>query len=448
MGSKRDNKAVEPRGSTLHQTPYEVLSKSLFFPDEVQYEWWHGAAPIMGKLLHDTNYDLHRQYQYLTLLAHHVIPSMGLSPRDSRAHCYPSMLGTATLFELSQNFQQAGCTIRVLFEPTSYPNSNHSHALMTPETLRKLQLVGDSRLDLQLHYQFAGQLALSKKEKERLRLLSDRRFAELLGTVSYIGLDLGKEGDVTIKSYHPLLPNFVATGKAGSDLAFRAVRTIDESSGRGAALSHIEGYMQDRTQGHPSDTDPRVFLMGCDLVDASQARVKLYIFDPLVTWDNVADIWTLGGRLNAVPDVVSGLEILRELWAALKLPEGYHFPEDAHSSKGREDLRDPLKPVFFDGQSMMMNFELRPGDPYPKPQVYLNLCTIRDSMVVGAVTAFFEKLGWMEEARSYKEKVTSYYPSCNLEETSDRLGTISFSYSSKNGPYTTVYYRHIRMSLN
>ncbi|GES60859.1 cyclo-L-Trp-L-Trp prenyltransferase [Aspergillus terreus] len=136
--------------------------------------------------------------------------------------------------------------------------------------------------------------------------------------------------------------------------------------------------------------------MSCDLVDVARALFKVYTLDPLVSMDRVADLWTLGGRLDGVPEVF-----------------------------------------------LFAYFELHPSDPYPRPQMYFNLSTLRDGAVVDAVSAFFKKLGWMDRARRYKEDVSSYYPSCNLDESFDRLGVLSFSNTADQGPYMTTYYRRV-----
>ncbi|EAU36366.1 predicted protein [Aspergillus terreus NIH2624] len=434
---------------TSQQTPYETLSASLYSPDYDQHDWWHGAAPALGKILQDADYDVHRQYQYLSLFAHHIVPALGPSPRNTRPALYQSVLDTAGFLKLSQNFQQFGCTTRLLLEPTSYHTNvvgNRINGLLTPETLTRLQHTCDSDIDLQPYHQIAGELVLSTTEQGRLQQQNDGRIPDLLRLTDYIGLDLRPDGHITLKYYRSLLGKATATGTTASTLAFRAIRRADTCGSREPALARIEGYLHDRTQEQeqgraPPETAPQAFVLSCDLVDVARARFKIYILDPLVSMDRVADLWTLGGRLGGVPEVVRGLELLRELWAVLGLEEGYHFLScDAGTDGGGVHAS---RPRFFDNQFLFAYFELRPGDPYPRPQMYFNLGTLRDSAVVDTVSAFFEKLGWMDRARRYKEDVSSYYPSCNLDESFDRLGVLSFSYTAEQGPYITTYYRRV-----
>lgn len=236
---------------TSQQTPYETLSASLYSPDYDQHDWWHGAAPALGKILQDADYDVHRQYQYLSLFTHHIVPALGPSPRNTRPALYQTVLDTAGFLKLSQNFQQFGCTTRLLLEPTSYHTSvvgNRINGLLTPETLTRLQHTCDSDIDLQPYHQIAGELALSTTEQERLQQQNDGRIPDLLRLTDYIGLDLRPDGHITLKYYRSLLGKATATGTTASTLAFRAIRRADTCGSREPALARIEGYLHDRTQ--------------------------------------------------------------------------------------------------------------------------------------------------------------------------------------------------------
>ncbi|KAF4219355.1 hypothetical protein CNMCM5878_003274 [Aspergillus fumigatiaffinis] len=64
-------------------------------------------------------------------------------------------------------------------------------------------------------------------------------------------------------------------------------------------------------------------LLGVDLCTPERSSLKFYVTDQVVSWDQVADMWTLRGKRLEDPQCADSLTLLRKLRHPLKTPEGY-----------------------------------------------------------------------------------------------------------------------------
>ncbi|KAL2816679.1 Verruculogen prenyltransferase [Aspergillus granulosus] len=438
-------------GGAKSMMPYEALDLALNFENQDQHNWWKRAAPVLGQLMLHSNYNVNKQYQYLAFFAQHIIPLLGPVPDISGSN----QRGLLPL-EISQNFQESGNTVRLLFEPKSYSGyvstKDPFGELLTHETLSKLGQVGGVELDLQLYYQLASLLNLSKKEEREIIESSYDSLAPTFKVQSLIGLQLPRNGNITLKVDWFLSAKSMITKTPISEITFEAIRKLDQGSDLFIpALRPIEEYFK-TIQMHPaSPSSPQTTefcVLACHLANKSQTRLKLYFSECLWKFSRLSDLYTLGGRLNDCPGITQGLEILHELWSVLQISEGYHYPSLLNSQirkGGENDIFSDASRVapeaqFFDDQLLVFNFEIRPGDKWPQPKVYFPLSYLTDSRIMDAVVALFNKLGWKEEANRYKENFKSYYPMCDFDKTSGLQHFLSFSYNPKTGPYTSVYY--------
>ncbi|RAH64220.1 aromatic prenyltransferase, partial [Aspergillus aculeatinus CBS 121060] len=421
--------------------PYISLSQSLLFHTQDEHDWWHRAAPVLARMLHNADYEIHKQYQYLAFFAQHVVPALGPSPANPRPNLYRGVFN----LEFSQNFQESGCIIRLAFLPLNYlagvPGKDPFNRLSTPEVLARYAQVDGIDLDLQLYQQLVSDLTLNKKEEDHL-LSTKSPLPPVFRTQSGIALDLRKEGKMTVKLYTFVVGKSMATATPASTLALDAVRKVDQGAASrfDAGMQPIQAFL-DEEQGtpdamipaSPTSFHPRGMIQfGCDLVDLARTRFKFYIHDYIVNTDRLAELWTLGGRLRErdCPGIEKGLKILHELWSILQVREGYHLPFACAPKAGERGSV----------QFLIVNYEIHPGDPWPVPKVYFPLFGMTEDAVIDAVVAFFERLGWAQQARVYRENMVACFPTRDLEKTTDIQVWLSFSYSPKKGPYTTVYY--------
>ncbi|KAL2801670.1 putative dimethylallyl tryptophan synthase [Aspergillus granulosus] len=447
--------------SMVSQTPYETLNNSLVFENQDQYDWWHRGGPVLAKLMLHAKYNVHQQYQYLALFAHLVVPFLGPSPRTCKPNIHPGFFD----LEFSQNFQQTGCITRIAFQPAksiaALAERDPLKRLVTYEVLLRLSQMHGIHIDLSLYHHLISTLSFTREEVHLLPEKSRETLPSVFGPQNCIGLDLQKNGNVKVKLYTFLLGKAIVSQTAAFDLALRSVQMLDPKNTLFLpAIQHIQEYLRDQytqertgtaTAGSASFHPTGMAQMACDLVEVDQSRIKLYLYECLVKFEKVMDIWTLGGRLPETSETTAALNILRTLWPLFNFTEGYHFPADMAPKGGDRSQRgdDPAgfsfhsEPTFFDDQFLMFNFQIRPTDPWPQPQVYFPLFKVRDSAVVDTVVALFDKLGWTEHASTYGKNVKAYYSFGDLHETFDLQCYLSFSFSPKTGPYTSIYYRRI-----
>ncbi|RHZ48762.1 hypothetical protein CDV55_101306 [Aspergillus turcosus] len=382
----KDNEESTSKSSAA----YDSLSKYITFPTLGQCDWWRKAGPTLGKLLRDAKYDLCQQFQYLYLFGMHIIPMLGPFPTD-RPGLYRSVLGGLGSLEFSQNFTQSQRTVRIAFEPTSHAASTGEdpcNRRMVNEALSRLKSLSP-QMDLQLYYQLITELTLTDEEE---RILSNRNELETQPgkTQSILALDL-KGGDIAVKLYlYPGLKS-AATGAPILQIVFNSVRKVDHKGAFSDSLALIEDFLR---TAPPSIS---VHFLSCDLVALRNMRFKIYIAEFQVDFKRITDIWTLGGKLQD-QETLTGLRMLRELWEALKIPEGKRSQVERPTMPG-----DPphLLPLLF-------NFEIQPHKPLPQLKVYFPLTGINDMTIATSLTQLFSRWEWSEPAQCYSRDLASY----------------------------------------
>ncbi|KAJ6007234.1 Aromatic prenyltransferase DMATS type [Penicillium canescens] len=413
-------KASVPAATEAADMPYRTLSKSVTFANLDQYQYWHAIGPMLGRMLSNGNYSVHKQYEYLCLFAHVVIPNLG--PFPGGRDIYRCLLGGTGSVELSQNVQKLGLTARVAFEPTSYlastgidPLNRHTvHA-----TLAELRAVGSARVDMELHQMLVNELTLTDREE---KLMSLEEISATAGkTQILLALDLGQTG-ITVKEYfYPTLKASV-TGQTVAKLCFSAIRKIDKEGVFEPSRKVIEAYMQTQSQ-----TD--LCFLSCDLVDLAETRIKLYMAELDMRLAKAEEHWTMGGKLKD-EETLLGLRMLQDLWVELGIIEGMRNEPERPSLPGDSDTILPF----------IMNYEMNPGEAFPKPKFYFPLVGISELKIANVLTAFFERYNMPEQAAVYRDNLQTYYPSKDLAVATDHQAWLSLSYTKKKGPYLTMYY--------
>ncbi|PLB52029.1 putative dimethylallyl tryptophan synthase [Aspergillus steynii IBT 23096] len=408
--------------SVASSSVYDALVKFLIFPNLDQSEWWEAAASMLARMLSAAHYNFHQQFQYLYLFATHVIPMLGPFPK-SRPGLYDCLLGGLGSLEFSQNLAQSQSLVRIAFEPTSHEASTGEDPCnrgMIDQALRRLKRVSPS-LDLQLYHRLIVDLTLSDDD-ERALIDANELAGRPARTQSLVALDL-KDGDIAVKLYlYPELKS-AATGTPILQLIGDSMRKVDPGDLFSAGLAEVEDFLR------RAPSTLQAYFLSCDLVSPAVTRFKLYLADLQVGFDRITDIWTLGGKLQG-EETERGLQMVQDLWEALEIPPGTRAPPDRPTRPGDPPTRLPL----------LANLELKPRDPWPKLKIYFPLTGLNDEMVATALSSVFRRWGWEDHASTYVENVASYKPDLDLSQSSDFQAWLSFSYSIKTGPYTTMYY--------
>jgi DMATS type aromatic prenyltransferase len=114
----------------------------------------------------------------------------------------------------------------------------------------------------------------------------------------------------------------MATGIPPGKLILDSIERL-ALSGLKEPVHHLCTSLGLQDDGHPTDTAIAPFLLGVDLCTPERSRLKFYVTDQVVSWDRVADMWTLRGKRLGDPQCADGLTLLRQLWDLLEIPEGY-----------------------------------------------------------------------------------------------------------------------------
>jgi tryptophan dimethylallyltransferase len=371
--------------------PFQVLSKILDFPNDDQQDWWYSTGPMLAKMLQDAGYDIHAQYAHLCLHHKCVVPYLGPYPTNGKDRWMSILSRFGLPYELSLNCSKS--IVRLAFEPIgplSGTEQDPFNAQAIWGCLKKLARL-NSAIDLQWFTQFKKHLVLNEDEA---KLVRGRGLDKgQIKTQNKLGLDL-KGGKFEVKMYmYPFLKS-VATGVPIEQLMFNSVRKVDHDQKLAVPLSILEEYINSRREKTMSAR-----LISCDLIDPSRSRIKIYVAEQSVDWEHLVDIWTLGHRRQDSV-TMSGLQLLRELWDLLNIPEGpCHFRDGGYLELGSKiNERLPL----------LANFTLHPNERYPAPQIYFHTFGISDVAVADAIATFCDRRGWTEMAESYKANLFSY----------------------------------------
>ncbi|GFF55211.1 putative dimethylallyl tryptophan synthase [Aspergillus udagawae] len=426
--ARKDITNPEVKSSTASRTveswdaPYQALSKAILFQNTDQHRYWHRVAPMFCRMLSDGKYNIDLQYRYLCLYSQLVVPSLGpFTTSGNDSDFYKCTLGGYGPVELSQNFQASGSTVRIAFEPTSHAASMGADICNRQAVhvfLSNLKLLDASAVNLYLHHSLNNQLTLTDAEEEQLTPEDLAKFE--VRTQNLIALDFTKSGIIAKEYFLPIVKSLV-TGQSVARICLDAVR----NSTSDPSLSNLCQLIEDHIE--QSET-PAAFL-ACDLVDPSATRYKVYIHDSDVVLSRAENHWTLGGKLQG-DDIARGLEIFRELWMGLGIIEGRRNPPGTSAKHGDPSSLLPL----------MYNYEMKPGDHSLKPQLYMPLTGIPEMQVASALTAFFDKHGMQDQARTFTENLKSYYTDCDLSNATRKQAWLSFSYTAQKGPYLSIYY--------
>jgi DMATS type aromatic prenyltransferase len=180
-------------------------------------------------------------------------------------------------------------------------------------------------------------------------------------------------------------------GITQGELVINTVRGLNgDGIDMNPGLAAFEEYLN---SGGPVN-HKNVEMLAIDCVEPSRARAKIYVNSFNNTYNKVADIYTMGGRIKD-KSIVKSLEPLKELWRIL-----YDMPE--------QDFEDIELPNIMHPRScFVIGFEFKSGQPYPLPKIYFPMWHYAksDLQISNALSAFFLKQKWKKLAESYAQDV-------------------------------------------
>jgi DMATS type aromatic prenyltransferase len=135
-----------------------------------------------------------------------------------------------------------------------------------------------------------------------------------------------------------------------------------------------------------------VKMLVIDCVEPTRARAKIYVNSFNNSYNQLMNIYTMGGRIKDQA-IIDSLEPLKDLWRAL-----YDMPETDF-----EDIE--LLNVMHPRSCFVPGFEFKSGAAFPVPKIYFPMWhhAKNDMQISDALSAFFAKQKWNKLTESYSK---------------------------------------------
>ncbi|KAL2841003.1 aromatic prenyltransferase [Aspergillus pseudoustus] len=405
-------------------SPYYTLSTYLSFPTREQEQWWSKTGPVLGRMLEASGYALDQQFQYLTLHYNQIVPRLGPYPPKLQSNLTVSGL----LIEFSINYQQKGTThptVRLGIEPTdSFSGTERDpfNKVPLPAALNEFERMSVKGFDSQLYTYFEPKHALTREEQ--LRVATEIPGGGKRTTQGAMAFNLDPRG-INMKGY--TFPGIKAH-LAHVEVKSMITEAIGELKTQGKG-DWVEAWA--KTADYVTETNGWGFhnLWGWDYVDPSLSRFKFYTWQfDVPDMTKLSELFTLNNRAVS-PTHLEGLTYLHKLWDIINL-----------KGSGKRELPADASQPPENTNPMLLSYEIKSGNPLPYAKVYFPLQGFNDLACVQKIARFWEFLGWKELAESYPATVQSFFPNHDLSKTTHLVYWISFSYSEKQGVYSSVYY--------
>ncbi|KAL3447740.1 aromatic prenyltransferase [Aspergillus insuetus] len=422
----RDTTPLDPSALVEKQnpSPFQSLSTYLSFPTSDQEKWWVKTGPVLGRMLETAGYALDQQFKYLTFHHNQIVPRLGPYPQRFQSNLTVSGL----LIEFSINYQQKGTahpTVRLGLEPAdSFSGTDRDpfNKSPLPSTLSHFTRMGVQGFDQQLHTYFQPRHCLT--DEEQLRVPTEVPGGGKRTTQGALAFNLDDRG-VNMKGYsYPGIKAYLAKVEV-KDMITDAINDL-KVLGKG---DWVDAWA--KTAEYVTEINGWGFhnLWGWDYVEPSQSRFKFYTWQfDVQELTKLDELFTLNNRAASLTHL-EGLTYLHKLWDIIDLkgsgkrqlpPDGTQLPENTNP--------------------MLLSYEIKSGNPLPYAKVYFPLQGFNDLVCIEKIARFFDYMGWKELAESYPATVQSFFPGHDLSKTSHLVYWISFSYSEKQGVYSSVYY--------
>ncbi|KAL4908837.1 hypothetical protein BDW74DRAFT_165568 [Aspergillus multicolor] len=417
-------------------SPYDVLTAALPLPAPATATgfWWQETGPLMGKLLAKANYPLYAQYKYLLLYHTHILPLLGPQPRfddptqarspnNATWRCFLTDDFTPVEPSWNVNGDSAQSTIRLGVEPVG-PDAgsttdpfNQSAVTKFMHSINAMEVGAD--LTLFEHFRRDFFVGADSYAALKAKLPSGEHM-----TQSFLAFDLDAARVTTKAYFFPILAALNAgqsTTKIVSDSILRlALKSPVWGVQAIAALSVMEAWIA--SYGGAAKAE----IVSADCMGEAKARIKIYVRISHTSLGKVKEAYCLGGRLTD-ENTSEGLKLLDDLWRTIfgVADENVELPRNSHRTAGT-----------------IFNFELRPGQWFPEPKVYLpvrHYCD-NDVQIASRLQSFFGKLRWRNMERNYCNVVKDLFPHHPLSSSTGTHTYLSFSYKKQKGVYMTMYY--------
>ncbi|ESA42114.1 aromatic prenyltransferase [Neurospora crassa] len=390
--------------------------------------WWTACAPSLTSILrHSHSYTPSQQSLHISWFRNNVIPNLG--PRPSSSYRLRSPLNyEGSPYRATWNFCSAPAgspssssvagTLRFSFDPIPATGSIKKDPTNQEEYKRLFPL-----LARECHGKGETKVVFQSKIVSRGSQLPPEHAAIAIGCV-------GEKR--VLKPYFFAGPKSMVTGLSPHQVLFSALRAIrTKAEELKPAIDLVEDYVASRKAVMMPN------CIGIDAVSPDQgARVKLYTLIPSNAFCVMRDAITLGGRLTS-PEAMRGVGILRGIYHLLR---GDRSPiNDATENMSKPCRYESKSNSYWKG---FTSYEMRPGREEPEVKVYVPLMQIfeTEQAVIEGLEEVWRGFGWGELGKGgYGEAIREAFPHVDFKQAPGTHTWVSFSYSDRTGPYTTVY---------
>ncbi|KAI1288714.1 tryptophan dimethylallyltransferase-domain-containing protein [Xylaria venustula] len=387
---------------TKHSVWQQVNSDFAVTKTVHHYLWYQHVGKALGVLLFNAGYSYDAQYRSLAFFMKLIAPNLGIFHIDACTSSWHSfMTDDGSPLELSWDWGTSDSqpTIRYSIEPIG----QKAGTTLDPLNLivgpvfedQLVQLLQNLSLEWFHHFQefFKG----LDDDGQELVDLQDHN------TSVFYAFDL-TDTDTVAKVYFFPKSRAIAHKESNLEVLVQAIRSAPYStdSNLNALTTFVEFSSDIASAGLEYE------MLAIDLIDPLESRIKIYFRCRETTFDSVAKIMTLGGRI-CNPNLHRGLGDLRELWGALFGVCGDH----------------PLKEVHHRTGGMLYNVEFRLGDLCPVAKIYLPVrhYSSSDGAVIRGIDKFFQSRRRGAYMKAYKDVMTTLFGS---EELATRSGAQTY----------------------
>lgn len=372
--------------------PWETLGSVLGFQNEDQKFWWTHLAPVLGKFMIKAKYDSAQQFAYLSWFHNFILPSLGPRPEAGKERTWRAQVTpTAAPFQPSWNIQGKKSTVRFTVEPIGYEAGlrgdvfNQKAAL---ELMRKLKPTMPNMVD-DWFWHCAKHLYVPNDLINIMLMVKGPPKGPKPPTC-FVAFDLN-DGEIETKAY--FFPHIKAysMGITQGKLIIDTVRGMNSDiCDMNPGLDAFEEYLN---SGGPV-SHKNAEMLAIDCIDTTKARAKIYLNSYNNSFNQIKDIYTMGGRIKDQA-IIDSLKPLKELWRII-----FNMPE-----KDFEDIKLPN--IQHPRSCFVTGFEFKSGSALPVTKIYFPMWhyAANDTQMSKALSEFFAKQKWNEMAKSYQSDV-------------------------------------------
>nr|Q9C451.2 RecName: Full=Indole diterpene prenyltransferase paxD; AltName: Full=Paxilline synthesis protein D [Penicillium paxilli]AAK11526.2 PaxD [Penicillium paxilli] len=414
----------------LQIPPWESLAEGLGFSNADEEYWWTVFGQPLNKLMDWADYSTSEKYRVLAFIHRYVIPTCGPRPKPNGDQYWDTFMGfDHTPIQVSINFYNSKATVRTGNIPISEASGTTEDPINQKASLDTIasqrHLVPGHNLRLFKH--FTDAFFIPNEEANILNAELENRTIAMQAVQCMLSYDFPYRQIQTKVAICPMWKSMQVKRPMG-DLMISSIKDLGiDAADYMKSLKVIEDFINSE-KAVQSGAYAIFFAFDTMLTDDYQrTRVKIYFATQSTAFNNMVDIFTLGGRLDG-PEMQRATKELRKLWmSTMAIPDGL-----------RDDETLPKSPLPCAG--VIFNFEIWPGADKPNPKIYLPCAYYgKDDLdIADGMDSFFKDQGWSKSFHSYKDNYIKAFVKDG--KVMCRHHDISFSYKGQ-GAYITAYYK-------